>query len=102
MDEYLRTEVHDEFVKRMEDEHKRTSKRISDLEAADKQFNGLVLSVERLATNMQRMLEEQKEQGRRLKELESKDGEMWRKVIGHVITAAVGLVVGYLFQQIGM
>jgi len=34
--------------------------------------------------------------------LESRDGEMWRKVTGYIITAIVGIVIGYIFKQIGM
>lgn len=45
---------------------------------------------------------EQEAQGKRLVSLESKDGEMWRKVVGYVITAVIGIVLGFAFTQIGM
>ena len=48
------------------------------------------------------MLKEQVNQGKRLETLESRDGEMWRKVVGYVVTAVVGIVVGFLFKQAGM
>ena len=48
------------------------------------------------------MVEEQKAQGERLETLESRDGEMWRKIVGYVITAILGIIVGYIFKQIGM
>ena len=48
------------------------------------------------------MVKEQEKQGRRLDELEGRDGEMWRKVVGYIITAAVGILVGFLFRQIGI
>ncbi len=51
---------------------------------------------------MNNMYEEQKQQGERLKILENRDGEMWRKVVGYVITAVVGIVVGFVFNQLGM
>ena len=34
--------------------------------------------------------------------LENRDGEMWRKVVGYVATAVIGIVVGFIFTQIGM
>ena len=48
------------------------------------------------------MLKEQVEQGKRLEILESRDGEMWRKVISYAVTAIVGIVIGFIFKQIGM
>ena len=48
------------------------------------------------------MVKEQEKQGRRLEVLESRDGELWRKVIGYVVTAVVGDVLGFLARQIGL
>lgn len=47
------------------------------------------------------MVEEQKEQGERLKALEGRDGEMWRKAVGYVVTTIISLVVGFMFAKIG-
>ena len=55
-----------------------------------------------MSTSMKQMIEEIRSQGGRLEELESRDGEMWRKVVGHVITCVAGIVISYLFFQIGM
>ena len=46
--------------------------------------------------------EDHRQKGKRLVSLESKDGEMWRKVVGYVITAVIGIVLGFAFTQIGM
>lgn len=51
---------------------------------------------------MQSMLKEQEKQGKRLEVLEGRDGEKWRKVMGYIATAIVGVVLGYLFKRIGM
>ncbi len=48
------------------------------------------------------MVKEMEQQSDRLKILEDRDGEMWRKVTGYFITAVIGVVVGYIFTQIGM
>ena len=102
MSEFISRREHDEFAQRMEDEHTRQNRRIGELEQTIKQINSLIVSVEKLALNMQSMLAEQKKQGERLQKLENRDGEMWRKVTGYVATAIIGIVVGYVFKQIGM
>lgn len=48
------------------------------------------------------MVKEQETQSKRLVSLENRDGEMWRKVVGYVATAVIGIVVGFIFTQIGM
>lgn len=93
---------HEEFVKRMEDENKRQNKRIESLELIVKEIGALTASVQKLAVNMENMLKVQGQQGERLEVLESRDGEMWRKVTGHIVTTVIGLVVGYIFTKIGM
>lgn len=95
-------EVHEEFSSRMEEEHKRQNKRIELLEESVRQMSALTLSVEKLAVNMENMLKNQESQDTRLESLESKDGEMWRKVTGYIVTAVIGIVVGFLFKQLGM
>ena len=67
-----------------------------------REIGALTTSVEKLAQSVESMVKEQEKQGRRLDELEGRDGEMWRKVVGYIITAAVGILVGFLFRQIGI
>ena len=99
MDTPITRAEHEEFRRNMENEHKRLSKRIDSLESATKQIGSLVVSVERLAVSMESMAKEQKEQNEKL---EGRDGELWRKVTGYVITAVIGIVLGFVFRQIGM
>ena len=56
----------------------------------------------KLATSIESMVKEQEKQGKRLEALEGRDGEKWRKVMGYIATAIVGIVLGYLFKRIGM
>ena len=100
MDQYLEVSVHNEFAKRMEDEHIRQNKRICDLEDGLKETRNLALSIERLTLSVKAMVDEQKSQGERLEALENKDGEMWRKVVGYVITTAIGIVMGFIWTKI--
>ena len=93
---------HEEFRKRLDEENRRKDRRIELLEENTKQIGSLTTSVEKLAQSTQMMVKEQEKQGRRLAELEGRDGEMWRKVIGYAATAIIGILVGYIFTQIGM
>ena len=72
---------HEEFAKRIEENKTRTDRRLELLEESMRQFNNLAISVEKL---------------------EGRDGEMWRKVTGYIITAIIGIVIGFVFQQIGI
>lgn len=102
MDGALTRAEHTEFAKRMEDEHTRQNKRIGELEKAIEQNSKLLVSVEKLALSMENMQKEQADQGTRLKKLESRDGDMWRKVVGYAITTIAGIIIGFLFKQLGM
>lgn len=86
----------------MEEDHDRTNKRLSILEETVKRIGELTVSIEKLATNMQNMTDVQKEQGQKLEALEARDGHMWRKVVGHLVTSIISIIVGYLFAQIGI
>lgn len=102
MENGISREEHDEFVRRMEDERKRTNHRLEDLEEGLRQIQDLTASVEKLALSVESMAKSQGKQEERLETLEGRDGEMWRKVTGYVVTAVIGIVVGYIFTQIGM
>ena len=100
MEQYLEVGVHNEFAKRMEEEHNRQNRRIDDLEEGLKETRNLALSIERLTLSVKAMVDVQKEQGERLETLENRDGDMWRKVVGYVITTIVGLVIGFVWTSI--
>lgn len=102
MDTPITRAEHEEFRRRMKDENKRQDARLEALEASVKEIQSLANSVASLAGSMERMTKEQEKQGKRLESLEQRDGEMWRKVVGYAITAAVGIVLGFLFRQIGI
>lgn len=93
---------HDEFKQRLEEENRRQDNRIDRLEENTKQIGALTVSVEKLAQSIQSMVKEQEQQGKRLEVLEGRDGEMWRKVTGYIVTAVIGIVIGFVFTQIGM
>ena len=109
MDTPITRAEHEEFAKRMvsenqrlADENSRQNHRIDLLEENVRGMSALATSVEKLATNMEGMVKEQERQGKRLEALEGRDGEMWRKIVGYIITAVIGIILGFIFRQIGI
>lgn len=102
MDTPITRAEHEEFRRRLEEENARQDKRISLLEDSVREMNALTTSVERLAVSVEGMVKEQEKQGKRLETLEGRDGEMWRKVVGYIATAVIGIIIGFVFTQIGM
>ena len=74
MDQPISRAEHEEFAKRMEDEHKRINHRVADLESGVRQIGELTASVEKLAQSVQQMAKSQGRQEERLEELEGRDG----------------------------
>lgn len=93
---------HEEFAKRIDAENNRQNARIKLLEGQTKQVTDIAMSVRELAQSVKQMAETQKEQGEKLEKLEGMDGEKWRSVVGYVITAVIGILIGFVFKQLGM
>ena len=99
MSEYVTTELHEEFAKRIEEENTRQNHRIAKLEEAFCQFGELVTSVKVLAVNVESIAKEINEQGIRLKEIEGKPAKRWETIIGCVLTALVTAAVSYFLTR---
>lgn len=102
MDTPITRAEHEEFRRRIEEEEHRQNRRLEVIEGNIAELMKLTASIERLATNMENMLKEQEKQGDRLESLEAQDGKKWRQISGYVVTTIIGIVVGYIFLQIGM
>ena len=107
MDTPISRAEHEEFARRIEEEHKRQNRRLEMVEDSisqiiTRQISTLTGMIEKTAISVENLLREQEKQEARLDALEGRDGEMWRKVVGYIITAAVGILVGFLFRQIGI
>ena len=101
MDNVVERRELEEYKQRLEDQKSRWDKRLEILENNVQQIHALTTSVEKLALSMERMTKEQTEQNERLKAIESRDGEMWRKVVGYVLTALASAVMTFIFTRIG-
>lgn len=102
MDSPITRAEHEEFCKRMEEEDKRQNARLENLEKQTATITELAISVKELAASVKQLAESEKKHDDKLEELSSRDGAMWRKVVGYVITVVVGIVIGFIFKQIGM
>lgn len=71
MENGISREEHEEFARRMEDEHKRINHRVADLEDTVRQIGELTASVERLAQSVESMAKSQSRQEARLEELKN-------------------------------
>ena len=102
MDAPITRAEHEEFVKRIDAENNRQNRRIDLLEKSVQPIQDWAMSARDLATNMKNMSEELRSQGEKLETLEGRDGEMWRKAVGYILTAVIGIVVGFIFTRLGM
>lgn len=108
-EDYISRAEHESFAdlmksenQRLHDENNRQNKRIDILEESVKNFAKVQASMEKMEAVMTSTLKEIEKQGQRLERLESKDGEMWRKVVGYIVTAIAGIMIGFVFKQLGM
>lgn len=68
--------------------------RMKDQEEQSRAINDLVLSVQKLAMNMERMLEEQKSQNERLQKLEQEPAKQWSNMKRTIFNTIVGAGAG--------
>lgn len=99
---YLSVAVHEEYAKRMEDEHKRQNKRIGDLEQTVKDIGDLTASVASLASSVEQMAKAQEKQGKRLEELEKKPAKKWESFVDKVVWAIAAALIAFVLTNLGL
>lgn len=68
--------------------------RMDEQEAQNKIIQDLILSVQKLAFNMESMLKEQTRQGDRLQKLESEPADNWKETKRTIITSVISTLAG--------
>lgn len=101
-DKYLREEVHDEFVRRVDEHNARQDKRIDGLEERYRQIQDLNASVQRIAINIEVMAKELSKQGERLEAIEKEPAQNWKKFMWLLFSALIGGVLVIAGQHIGI
>ena len=99
---YLSQAVHDEFAKRMEDEHNRQNERITVLEEKVEDIGSLTASVASLAKSVEQMAKAQEKQGKRLEVLEQKPAKRWDSIVEKAILVIVTALITYALSHLGL
>lgn len=99
---YLPMAVHNEYARRMEDEHKRQNKRITDLEEKVEDIGTLTASVQSLAKSVEQMAKAQEKQGKRLETLEQKPAKRWESIVEKAILVLVTALVTFALAKLGL
>lgn len=101
MDAPITRAEHLEFAKRIEDQQKRTDKRLELLEVSVQKIEDLTISVHELAVSTEKMAEAQINQDKRITEIESKDGKSWNEFKKIVISALASGILMFLLGYLG-
>jgi uncharacterized protein YoxC len=99
---YLSQAVHEEFAKRMEEEHRRQNKRIGELEEKVEDISSLTTSVASLAKSVEQMAKTQEKQGKRLETLEQKPAKKWESFVDKVVWAVAAALIAYVLSNLGL
>lgn len=86
------------LFEKSDDENNRQNQRIGKLENQVEKITSLAMSIERMATSIEHMTDELKTQGIRIANLEQKPADRWEKIINAVLTAVVGVFIGWLIK----
>lgn len=99
---YLPMAVHEEYARRMEDEHRRQNKRLTDLEAKVEDIGDLTASVASLAKSVEQMAKAQEKQGKRLEVLEQKPAKRWDDLVDKIIWAVAAALITLVLTRLGL
>ncbi len=99
---YLSKAVHDEFAKRMEEEHNRQNGRLKVLESKVEDISDLTSSVASLAKSVEQMAKAQEKQGKRLEALEQKPAKKWESFVDKVVWAVAAALIAFILSYLGL
>lgn len=99
---YLPMAVHNEYAKRMEDEHNRQNQRIKELEDKVEDIGDLTASVASLAKSVEQMAKTQEKQGKRLEALEQKPAKRWESIVEKALLVLVTALITYALSHFGL
>lgn len=93
---------HEERLSKVEERSKSNSHRIDDLEKKQDKFDEIVTSINVLATKEQNVENDVKEIKSDVKSLTMKPIKRWEGIVDKILFTIVGIVLAYIFSQIGM
>lgn len=101
MEDFITKELHEEFVRRMEDENHRQNKRIDKCEESIRQIGEIVRSIDRLTTSVESLANDIQKQGARLEAIEKEPAEKWKQVTWEILKYVLLLGLGIIALKIG-
>lgn len=97
---YLLHVEHEEFAKRIDEEHARIHHRLKHLEDQEKMQTEILVTIKELTMETKELKTAVLQQGERLETLESRDGESWRNFKWYVLLTIAGAVLGYVINAV--
>lgn len=91
-----------ERLKETEDRSKSNTHRLDNLEPKVEDIHNLATSVKEIATEIKYMREDINKMDKRLIAIESKPGKRLDQIIGYILSALVGGLIGYVFLKLGL
>lgn len=95
-------EQHNLYAERIDSELEKINGHLERLDKSVEKITELAISVEKLAMSVQTMANTQKDMDGKLTTIENRDGEMWRKVVGYVITSVISIIIGVVACKVGL
>ncbi len=92
---------HEERLTKVEDRSKSNSHRLDEIERRQNNLDELVGTVKVLADREERVEDDVREIKNDVKTLTNKPAERWNKLFEIALTAAVGIVIGFIFSKLG-
>jgi predicted nucleic acid-binding Zn-ribbon protein len=86
----------------VEERSKSNQHRLDELEKRQDNLDDLVSTVKVLAVREETVENDVKEIKEDVKSLASKPGQKWDKLTDLILSALVGIIIGFIFSQIGM
>ena len=102
MGEFVTIEAFKEYSCRMDEINKTQDARLVRLEDTVEKIQSLTISVEKMAVSIDTMAKEISKQGEKLERIEAKPANNWDKLVWIIISAVVGIAVGFLLTSIGI
>lgn len=93
---------HDLFVQRVSAEHESFSHRLDVAERRLDKTEEKTQEIFAISSEVRRLAESIAKLTDKMEIIESRDGQMWRNVVGWAISAVIGIVIGFLLRQLGI
>ena len=100
MENFIPRQEHEEFAKRMEEEHRRQNHRITNLEKNYEQLTELTMCVKEQTMTLDNMAKEVKSQGEKIEKITTEPIRQAQRIRDKAIDTIVGVIIGALVVAI--